>query len=97
MNRTVLYDQHLALGGAKMVDFAGWAMPIQYSSIIQEHRTIRSVGGIADISHMGRLRKWASRVCERFVLRRADHVIGRRCDDLGDVGAEARAFHDARG
>jgi len=39
-----------------MVDFAGWAMPVQYSSIIQEHLAIRSGVGIADISHMGRLR-----------------------------------------
>ncbi len=39
-----------------MVEFAGWSMPIQYTSIIEEHRTIRSAVGIADISHMGRLR-----------------------------------------
>jgi aminomethyltransferase len=39
-----------------MVDFAGWAMPVQYTSIIQEHLAIRSAVGIADISHMGRLR-----------------------------------------
>jgi aminomethyltransferase len=39
-----------------MVDFAGWAMPVQYTSIIEEHRAIRSAAGIADISHMGRLR-----------------------------------------
>jgi aminomethyltransferase len=53
--RTPLYDWHLAHGG-RMVDFAGWSMPIQYSSIIQEHLAIRSAVGIADISHMGRLR-----------------------------------------
>ena len=39
-----------------MVDFAGWAMPVQYTSIIDEHRAIRSAVGMADISHMGRLR-----------------------------------------
>jgi aminomethyltransferase len=53
--RTPLYDWHVAHGG-RMVDFAGWSMPIQYSSIIQEHLAIRSMVGIADISHMGRLR-----------------------------------------
>jgi len=53
--RTPLYDWHVAHGG-RMVDFAGWLMPIQYSSIIQEHLAIRSSVGIADISHMGRLR-----------------------------------------
>ncbi|MEN6559117.1 MAG: glycine cleavage system aminomethyltransferase GcvT [Thermoguttaceae bacterium] len=53
--KTPLYDWHVAHGG-RMVDFAGWAMPVQYSSIIQEHTAIRSGLGIADISHMGRLR-----------------------------------------
>ncbi len=52
---TPLYDWHVAHGG-RMVDFAGWAMPVQYSSIIEEHKAIRSAVGIADISHMGRLR-----------------------------------------
>jgi aminomethyltransferase len=39
-----------------MVDFAGWAMPIQYTSIIEEHQATRSAAAITDISHMGRLR-----------------------------------------
>jgi aminomethyltransferase len=39
-----------------MVDFAGWAMPVQYTSIIEEHAAVRSAVGMADISHMGRLR-----------------------------------------
>ncbi len=39
-----------------MVDFAGWSMPVQYTSIIREHRATREACGIADISHMGRLR-----------------------------------------
>ena len=39
-----------------MVDFAGWRMPVQYSSILEEHRTTRSACGLTDISHMGRLR-----------------------------------------
>ena len=53
--RTPLYDWHVSHGG-RMVDFAGWAMPVQYTSIIEEHMAIRSAVGIADISHMGRLR-----------------------------------------
>ena len=39
-----------------MVDFAGWAMPVQFTSIIEEHTAVRSAVGMADISHMGRLR-----------------------------------------
>jgi aminomethyltransferase len=44
--RTPLYDWHVAHGG-RMVDFAGWAMPVQYSSIIEEHLAIRSAIGVA--------------------------------------------------
>lgn len=53
-NRTPLYDWHVA-HGARMVDFAGWDMPIQYTSIIEEHQAVRTAAGIFDISHMGRL------------------------------------------
>jgi aminomethyltransferase len=53
-NRTPLYDWHVAHGG-RMVDFAGWDMPIQYTTIIEEHQTVRSGAGLFDISHMGRL------------------------------------------
>ncbi|MBN2216667.1 MAG: glycine cleavage system aminomethyltransferase GcvT [Pirellulales bacterium] len=52
---TPLYDWHVAHGG-KMVDFAGWAMPTHYTSIVQEHNATRGAVGITDISHMGRLR-----------------------------------------
>lgn len=52
MNRTSLYDSHLKLG-AKMVEFAGWEMPVYYSSIIAEHKAVRNAAGIFDIGHMG--------------------------------------------
>ena len=55
LSHTPLFGWHVAHGG-RMVDFAGWAMPVQYTSIIQEHQAIRTAVGIADISHMGRLR-----------------------------------------
>lgn len=50
--RTQLYDEHLKLG-AKIVEFAGWEMPVQYSGIIDEHNTVRNNAGIFDVSHMG--------------------------------------------
>ncbi len=53
--KTPLYEWHKAHGG-RMVEFAGWWLPVQYTSIIAEHRGTRGAGGIADISHMGRLR-----------------------------------------
>jgi aminomethyltransferase len=52
--RTPLYDWHLA-HGARLVDFAGWDMPIQYTSILDEHVAVRTGAGLFDISHMGRL------------------------------------------
>jgi aminomethyltransferase len=52
--RTPLYDWHVA-HGARMVDFAGWDMPIQYTSITDEHTAVRTGAGLFDISHMGRL------------------------------------------
>ncbi len=50
--RTPLYDMHVA-AGARMVDFAGWYMPVQYTSIIEEHLAVRSAAGMFDVSHMG--------------------------------------------
>ncbi len=52
--RTALYDRHVALGG-RMVDFGGWELPQQYTSIRDEHLAVRNVAGLFDISHMGRL------------------------------------------
>src|SRR5712692_1245396 len=52
--RTPLYDWHLSRG-ARMVDFAGWDMPVQYTSIVEEHQAVRTAAGIFDISHMGRI------------------------------------------
>ena len=54
LRRTPLYDVHRALG-ARMVAFAGWEMPVQYASIIDEHRTVRTAAGLFDLSHMGEL------------------------------------------
>ncbi len=50
--RTPLFDQHLATGG-RMVEFAGWEMPVQYTGILQEHKAVREACGLFDISHMG--------------------------------------------
>ena len=54
LERTALYDRHLAAGG-RMVDFAGWEMPIQYAGgIVAEHLATRRHAGLFDVSHMGR-------------------------------------------
>ena len=52
--QTPLLDRHEALG-AKIVEFGGWLMPIQYAGILEEHRTVRAAAGLFDLSHMGEL------------------------------------------
>ncbi len=52
MKRTPLFDAHVALGG-KMVDFAGWEMPLHYGSQLREHELVRQQCGMFDVSHMG--------------------------------------------
>lgn len=50
--RTSLYEAHVK-AGARMVEFAGWEMPLQYTSILTEHRAVRTRAGLFDVSHMG--------------------------------------------
>ncbi|HEY3165006.1 MAG TPA: glycine cleavage system aminomethyltransferase GcvT [Candidatus Limnocylindrales bacterium] len=54
LHQTPLHDRHVALG-AKLIDFAGWLMPVQYAGIIEEHRAVRERAGLFDLSHMGEL------------------------------------------
>lgn len=54
LRRTSLYEYHVSLG-AKMVNFGGWEMPLQYTSIIKEHLAVRNGAGIFDTSHMGEI------------------------------------------
>jgi aminomethyltransferase len=63
--RTPFHELHLKQG-AKMVDFAGWEMPLLYTSIIEEHHQVRRSGGFFDVSHMGRLR-FTGRHARRFL------------------------------
>src|SRR4051794_15156973 len=54
LRRTPLYDDHVA-AGARMVDFAGWSMPVQYEAVKAEHMAVREDAGMFDVSHMGRI------------------------------------------
>jgi len=54
LKRTALNGLHKALG-AKMVEFGGWEMPVEYSGIIQEHLAVRKAAGLFDVSHMGEI------------------------------------------
>jgi aminomethyltransferase len=73
LRRTPFHDFHAA-HGAKLVDFAGWEMPLHYGSIIEEHHQVRNSGGLFDVSHMGRFRfrgrdarAFLDRVCTRQI------------------------------
>ncbi|HEU4386468.1 MAG TPA: glycine cleavage system aminomethyltransferase GcvT [Blastocatellia bacterium] len=54
LKRTPLHDTHVSVG-ARMVAFAGWEMPVQYSGPIQEHMAVREAAGLFDVSHMGEI------------------------------------------
>ncbi len=69
---TPLHAWHVRNGG-RMVDFAGWSMPVQYSSIVEEHHATRRAAGLFDVSHMGRFRfdgEGAAKFLDRLVTRR---------------------------
>jgi len=79
--RTALHAWHGKNGG-RLVEFAGWSMPIQYSTIVEEHRAVRTGVGLFDISHMGRLTfvgpgalDWLERVTTNHVARLAPDEI----------------------
>ena len=69
--RTPLFDWHVSHQG-RMVEFGGWEMPVQYSSLIDEHTTTRTAVGLTDVSHMGRLKfvgEGACRFLDGFITR----------------------------
>lgn len=75
--KTALHDWHAEHGG-RMVDFAGWSMPVQYTSIVEEHQATRTAAGVFDVSHMGRLR-FDGPDTARFL----DGLLTRRVADMG--------------
>lgn len=74
--KTPLHDWHVEQGG-RMVDFAGWSMPVQYKSIVEEHVATRTAAGVFDVSHMARLR-FEGRDAAVFL----DRLLTRRVSDL---------------
>jgi aminomethyltransferase len=63
LQQTPIHDRHVALG-ARMVPFAGWDMPVQYTGVIPEHRAVRNDCGVFDVSHMGELEVEGPRAAE---------------------------------
>lgn len=76
MRQTPLHDEHVALGG-KVVDFHGWALPLQFSGILQEHLHTRTKASLFDCSHMGEFS-----VCGQDSLEAFDRLV---CTDVAGI------------
>ncbi len=77
LRRTSLYEIHVAAGG-RIVPFAGWEMPVQYTGIVDEHQAVRTAAGIFDVSHMGELRmrgQYAAQVVDYLVTNDAKKLV----------------------
>ncbi len=104
LKRTPFYDFH-ASAGARMVDFAGWEMPILYRGIVDEHEQTRRSGSIFDVSHMGRLHfsgSDAMRFLNHVATRNlSDQVVGQSrysliCNERGGVLDDVIISRDAK-
>jgi aminomethyltransferase len=104
LKRTPFYDFHVS-AGAKMVEFAGWEMPILYRSIVDEHNQTRNSGSLFDVSHMGRLHfsgKDAMAFLNRVVSRNvSDQRVGQSryslvCNDAGGVMDDIIVSRDSK-
>jgi aminomethyltransferase len=91
--RTPLYDEH-ARAGARIVEFAGWAMPMYYRGIVSEHKLVREAVGLFDVSHMGEFILTGSDALsslDRIVTNRVGSLAEGRvqltlmCDDEGGI------------
>ncbi|HEX4148222.1 MAG TPA: glycine cleavage system aminomethyltransferase GcvT [Pirellulales bacterium] len=105
--QTPLHDWHAAHHG-RLVDFAGWSMPVQYTSIVAEHLATRASAGLFDISHMGRLRfdgPGAGAFLDSLITRRVEDQLPGQIryalvtNDAGGVLDDVLVYHlaDARG
>jgi aminomethyltransferase len=91
--RTALYDVHRTLG-ARMVEFAGWDMPVSYAGMLEEHRAVRERCGLFDVSHMGEIDirgAGAEALCQRLtvndvrLLQDGDGQYSLLCNEAGGV------------
>jgi aminomethyltransferase len=79
IKKTPLYEKHVALN-AKIIDFGGWAMPVQYTNVIEEHKNTRNTASLFDICHMGEITVYGPRSLDflQYVLTRnlQDQEVG---------------------
>lgn len=89
--KTVLYNRHVDLG-ARIVDFHGWDMPLEYGSILNEHMAVRSHVGIFDVSHMGDIT-----ITGKDSVSFLDHVLPSNISKMKSNEAQYTAFLDESG
>src|SRR5436309_16010944 len=81
LKKTTLFSAHQKLG-ARLIDFGGWEMPVQYSGIVDEHNAVRNAAGIFDISHMGEVTV-SGAAAEEFLNRVLTNDIRKLTPGLG--------------
>lgn len=91
LKRTPLFSVHEKLG-ARLVDFGGWEMPVQYSGIMEEHKAVREAAGLFDISHMGEVAVVGS-AASTFL----NFVLTNDVEKLGDWEGQYSQFCNERG
>jgi aminomethyltransferase len=101
LRRTPLADWHSAHHG-RMVDFAGWSMPVQYGSIVEEHHATRRAAGLFDVSHMGRLRldgPGSAALLDRLLTRKVEGMGPGKiryslvCNESGGILDDVLIYH----
>src|SRR5208337_3427648 len=91
LKRTALNSLHKALG-AKMVEFGGWEMPVEYSGIIPEHLAVRRAAGLFDVSHMGEIE-----ISGPHALTLLQHITSNDASRLKDFQAQYSALMHPKG
>jgi aminomethyltransferase len=91
LRRTPIFDEHVKLG-ARIVPFAGWEMPVQYTGIVDEHTAVRTAAGLFDVSHMGRLE-----LTGEHALAVVDYLVTNDVKKLGDGQALYTCCCNAKG
>jgi aminomethyltransferase len=91
LKKTALHAAHVALGG-RMVPFAGWEMPVEYSGITNEHNTVRSAAGLFDVSHMGEIE-----IAGKDALAAVQHLTSNDASKLQVNQAQYSALMTPRG
>jgi len=100
--RTPLFEEHVRLG-AQMTNFGGWVMPLQYSTIREEHRAVREAVGLFDLSHMGELRVNDENLAQRIVTRDVARLKPGRiqyallCNEAGGIIDDVLVYAMAEG